>query len=881
MISNDYTVVGMLIWEYNESNNSVLRGLRMKNYHKKFIQNNKILDHISDPVFCVDNSRNVIYMNTAFEKCFDIKLLNHKAIKIDEYLSNKNQKTFEKTISEMKTTQVKRQKIVFEVNSTKKEFIGNFDLVDSSSSKDSYICIVLTDDKGKLKRTEETLRSVNKPLASIIEAANLGTWEWQPENGSLVINDRWAEIIGYTKDALEPMSFDTWINHTHPEDLKDAKAQLKLISNSILEFYNFEIRMIHKKGHLIWVKTKGKVIEWTEDQEAKLIVGTHEDISERKELQKDLEEKEKENRLLITEMAHGLAVHEIICDENDKPSDYRFLSMNKKFEEQTGLKQEDIIGKRVMEVLPATEQYWIDIYGSVALTGEAIHFENYSKETKRWFKVSAYSPKPKQFAVLVDDITDRKRIENELFLEKEFFRTTLLSVGDGVISTDALGNIVVMNKVALDLTGWHLKEVLGKKINEVFKIKDEITNELIDNSMDQFLGLNKFFQESNTNVLLSRFGDTFPIEETASLIKDKSGNVTGVVIVFKDISERRKKEKQIEYLSFHDALTGMYNQRFIDETIKRLDVQRNLPLSMMILDVNGLKLTNDAFGHAAGDELLIQISEILNHVCRDDEIIGRIGGDEFLIILPKVPREGTKNIKERILKEIESFKESKVVVSLAIGSATKTSLEMKIADVKVEADRRMYKDKLKNGKIMRNKTIDKIMSRINHEIKFEKEHTAEVSEYCGLIGSFLDFRVSEIEEIKMAGLLHDIGKISIPLEILTKGDLSDGDFDLIKRHPEISYQILKSVDRYVKIATTVLHHHERWDGSGYPEGLKGEEIPLKSRIIAVADAYQAMTSERIHRDKKSKAEAIRELKKCSGKQFDPGIVDIFINKILI
>ncbi|HKL41565.1 MAG TPA: HD domain-containing phosphohydrolase [Clostridia bacterium] len=763
--------------------------------------------------------------------------------------------------------------------------IGDFTVIMSQNEKLKHIGLleIFASQVGlyvEKNRTEKTLAIINRRLANIIEATHLGTWEWQIKGNSIFINNRLAEIIGYEKSEIEPLTFDKWVKFVHPTDFKNVKKQLSLVFNEKKEFYDLEIRMKHKDGHWVWIKTHGKVIEWSDTKKPELISGTHEDISKRKELEETLKESEKENRLLIEKMEQGLAVHQIICDENNQPMDYKFLSVNKKFEEQIGIEAKDLIGKRVMEILPKTEKYWIEKYGKVALTGKPMQYENYSREVNRWFKVSAYSPKPLQFAVLVDDITDRKKIENDLFLKKEQFKTTLLSLGEGVISTDAFGTIVMMNKVAANLTGWNPAKAIRKSINEVFIIKNEIDDKIITDLIRKVLVSNKIISLSDHTYLISKSENVLPIEVTASPIKDQNSYITGVVIVFNDISERREREKQIKYLSFHDALTGLYNRRYLVESMKRLDVKRNLPLSIILLDVNGLKLTNDAFGHEAGDQLLIKVSKILKTVCRADDIIGRIGGDEFIIILPKTSKTVVKSIKERILQESNYVEDSDVVISLAIGYATKTSLDTDINDIRIKADNRMYKNKLKYGSVMRNKTIKRIVQKINQEYIHEKEHTQEVANYSVIIAKALGFRDSEVEEIKNAGLLHDIGKISIPFDLLMKSSrLTSREYDIIKRHPETSYQILKSVDEYVRIAKGVLHHHERWDGTGYPEGLEKEEIPLISRILAIADAYQSMTSERSYRSSQSKSEAITELIKFAEKQFDPKLVNIFINEI--
>jgi HD-GYP domain-containing protein (c-di-GMP phosphodiesterase class II) len=157
-----------------------------------------------------------------------------------------------------------------------------------------------------------------------------------------------------------------------------------------------------------------------------------------------------------------------------------------------------------------------------------------------------------------------------------------------------------------------------------------------------------------------------------------------------------------------------------------------------------------------------------------------------------------------------------------------------------------------------------------------------VSEYCEAIGRALRFNERETYDLKTAGILHDIGKIMVPFDLLNKSEkLSEEEFGRIKRHPEISYQILKGVDEYAAFAEAVLHHHERFDGLGYPKGLKGDEIPIQSRIIAIADAYEAMTAQRAYRKPRSKEEAVNELRRCAGTHFDPEIVSVFVEKVLI
>lgn len=479
------------------------------------------------------------------------------------------------------------------------------------------------------------------------------------------------------------------------------------------------------------------------------------------------------------------------------------------------------------------------------------------------------------------DNTERKQMEQMIFNEKEQFRTTLLSVGDGVISTDDQGLIKVMNPIAEKLTGWSTQEAYGKPVEEVLVVINEATNEILESAARQVLKSGKLIETTNYTTLISKNKTMIPIEDNVAPILDRDGNVSGVVIVIRDVTGKKEKLEKIEYLSMHDYLTGLYNRWYMEAAMRRLDKEENLPLTIMVIDVNGLKLVNDAFGHKMGDKLLKVVSKVLKNVVRAEDILGRVGGDEFLILFPETDKIEAEKIKTRIIKALSYEKLDSIIISVAIGYSVKNNMDENLETIRISADNQMYKDKLVYGKTMRNETFEKVLRNINFKYDQEQIHTERVSQYCESIARAMNFSEKEIQDIKTAGTLHDIGKIVVPPELLNKtGELTDEECELIKRHSEAGYHILKSVDDYAVLAEDVLYHHENWDGSGYPQGLKGEEIPLNSRIIAVADAYEAMTAKRAYQKTKTKEEAIAELKKCAGKQFDPNIVEIFIEQVL-
>lgn len=350
-----------------------------------------------------------------------------------------------------------------------------------------------------------------------------------------------------------------------------------------------------------------------------------------------------------------------------------------------------------------------------------------------------------------------------------------------------------------------------------------------------------------------------------------------VLAIVRNITENKEHLERIEHLSFHDQLTGLYNRRFYEEELKRLDTVRNLPLSLVMLDVNGLKLTNDAFGHLAGDELLKSVSNVLMNQCRTDDIIARIGGDEFILLLPATTHAEASKIVERIQAEMKHLSVSNVPVSVSIGCQTKNNDIEPIMDVFVKAEDQMYRKKLTESQSMRNKTIQVILETLNAKNEREKIHSENVSIISRIIGEELELDDQLLKEIEIAGLMHDIGKIAISESVLNKeGPLTESEYVEVKKHPESGYQILKSVDAYSSLAEYALSHHEWYDGTGYPKGLKGIEIPLISRIISVADAYEAMISDRAYRRAMSHEDAIEELNRCAGTQFDPEIVEAIV-----
>jgi diguanylate cyclase (GGDEF)-like protein len=350
----------------------------------------------------------------------------------------------------------------------------------------------------------------------------------------------------------------------------------------------------------------------------------------------------------------------------------------------------------------------------------------------------------------------------------------------------------------------------------------------------------------------------------------------GEIVV--NVLERKKTDQEIRDLSLKDKLTGLYNRTYFEEEIKRLDTKRQLPLSFIMGDINGLKLVNDAFGPKEGDRLLKKIAEILKKCCRKEDIVSRWGGDEFSILLPKTSDKDAEEILNRIRIACFKTRRHKVPINISFGASTKKNTRQDMESVVREAEDWMYRRKLLERQSISSSIISSLEKTLQEKSQETEEHAFRMKELALKLGNTLGLKENKLNELSLLAALHDIGKVVISNEILMKkGELTEKEWEMMKRHPEVGYNICSSSPQLQPIAEGILSHHEWWDGSGYPRGLKGEEIPLTSRIISIVDAYDVMTHDRCYKKAVSKEEAVNELKRCSGTQFDPSLVEIFIN----
>lgn len=571
----------------------------------------------------------------------------------------------------------------------------------------------------------------------------------------------------------------------------------------------------------------------------------------------------------------------------DPDNHITYCRLNQSHEKATGLTTEEVAGKTPQELFgeemgAALEANYLQcITGKVPITYE--EKLTLVAGTKVW--LTMLSPVLKDGKVIqvigaARDITIRKKAEEQLFEEKEKLDITLESIGDGVITTDTDGKIVLMNTAAEVITGHKEINNSGKNIEEVLKLQSENSNSSLQVSINNIMAAGQTTQIFNDVTLLTRNGEKKRISGSGAPIRDVNRSIRGIVLTFRDETEKLKNKEQLLYLSFHDGLTGLYNRVYFDDELKRLDTQRQLPLSVIVGDVNGLKLSNDVFGHVEGDHLLTTIARIMKESCRYEDVIARWGGDEFAIILPGTCFEDAMLVCKRIKEKCEEQEPVPIKPSIALGAATKTEEGQNISKVLTDAEESMYRNKLTEGRKVRSDIISSLQKRLQEKNNETIEHCERMQDFAKVVRNHIFMSDTDFEALRLLVVLHDIGNIAIPKQILQKpGILNDEEWVEIKKHPEIGFRVAQLSPELAHIAEAILSHHERWDGTGYPEGLKEEKIPMLSRILSLMDAYDVMIHDKSYRKAISHKEAVEEIRRCSGTQFDPIVADLFIRAV--
>lgn len=465
-----------------------------------------------------------------------------------------------------------------------------------------------------------------------------------------------------------------------------------------------------------------------------------------------------------------------------------------------------------------------------------------------------------------------KRLNDKVQMAEEYFRHTFEHAPLGLCNADLDGCLITGNQAFCNIIDYNLAEIHKLSLIEITHLEDV---QLTEDTMSRLVE-----GRIKTSTIKKRYirkdGRDVWVNVTKSIMRDILGNPLFFICIIQNISEQKKTEDHIFHLSYHDPLTDLYNRRYFEEYMKNLD-SKQLPISILMADANNLKLINDTLGHAMGDQLLMTVAYAFKKVCRSSDVIARLGGDEFVVVLPKTGQKEALQISSRITAQLAETKIGFFNISVSIGCGTKAIPQDSIFDSYKRAEDQMYFNKFTVKHLSRQETVSSIKMSLFDKYPEEKNHSENVARLSVMLGRAVGLSENDLLDLQTAAQLHDIGKISISSDIFKKVQpLTPAEWREIYRHSEVSYRVLGLLIDSPSVAGYVLSHHERMDGAGYPRGLKGSEIPIHSRIIAIADSYDAMTDARPYRPALSKPAALLELQTNAGTQFDPELVELFV-----
>ena len=534
------------------------------------------------------------------------------------------------------------------------------------------------------------------------------------------------------------------------------------------------------------------------------------------------------------------------------------------------------------------------------------------------------------------DITQQKKTERALRESETRYKTLLKNIPQRIFYKDLNSVYLLCNESLAEDLGIKPEDIRGKTDYDFFDKKLAAKYRSDDKRIMRTGELDKIEEH------YIKDGKDFTVRTFKAPVRDENGGIIGIFGIFWDITESKKSEKKLgimykkltdsnkklRHLVVIDPQTGLYNYIYLQEILEaefnraKRSVQ---PLSFIMLDIDYFKSINDVYGHHFGDLVLKQFAKQLKKIVRQYDIVARFGGEEFAVISPDTDHPGALKLAQRLLDALNlyNFGNKKHTVKLKLSAVVCSYPEdniNKAADFFELADKILDKAKEYGGnrictcsdlvkktdqaakKIDDNsedktlkERIDKLTRQASQSLieaifafaktiemkdHYTGEHVERTVWYATQIAEALQLSSEEVERVKKAAILHDLGKVGISEKILhKKSKLNSKEFKEIKRHPQIAIDIIRPIHFLHDIIPLILHHHEWWNGKGYPSELKGEEIPVGARIVSIADAYQALTSNRPYRKSYSSREALRIIKNESGIKFDPMVVSVFL-KIL-
>ena len=672
----------------------------------------------------------------------------------------------------------------------------------------------------------------------------------------------------------------------HPKDLERIHGYHKQRRSGENPPESYTLTLVDFKGQEKEILVKTRLIPGTESSVAALI-----DLSETTLCEKNLRESEEKLRLLFEHAQEG--IYQSTPEGTILLANPAFVNMlgYSSFDEVKKLnisqdiyyntpERETIIQRLIKErSITNLELNWKKKDGTpitVRNSGRTITNENQEIIC---------------FENTVVNITDLKETQRELEVSRQYFKNIVNCLPDPTFAIDIESKVVAWNKAMEQLTSIPASEMLGKG-NYEYSIPffHETRPILVDYALDTSLPIGDqyaYFRRDDDTIIAESYspylrdGKGAHLWGSASIIRDTDNNAIGAINTIKDFTDYKETEAQLKYLSMHDVLTGLYNRMYFEEELVRISNARFMPVSVILCDVDGLKFINDSMGHHRGDEVLKAAANVISSAFRSSDAVTRVGGDEFAVILPECDHESAEKAANRIQIALNEYNvnNSTFPLSLSIGYATGT---MPPQNIVIEADNHLNRKKLYRSTSAKSHFTTTLMAMLAERDFITEGHAERLKNMAEIMADALKLSSRDKSDLILLATFHDIGKVGISDNILFKpGRLTQKEREEMKRHSEIGYRIAQSSPDLNHIAHYILHHHEWWNGHGYPFGLKEDKIPLPCRILSILDAYDAITSDRPYRKALKPDVAIHQIQEDTTIIFDPTLVKIFTELLTV
>jgi diguanylate cyclase (GGDEF)-like protein/PAS domain S-box-containing protein len=775
------------------------------------------------------------------------------------------------------------------------------DLFRLTSSRDA-LRVINTEMAATIAQQGEAAERLEERYELAIASAQGCFWEMSIETGRIDISPRICHMLGYHETYCDN-PFEMVVSLIDPVDRERITAAIREYLDGNSPRIDCSFPVLSKGGKIVWLNAHGLMAPESPGT-PKRICGSVIDITKQREAETRMEESAMRFKLMFENLPLPMYIY--------NPHTLGFIDVNKAAVEHYGYSRDEFLSMALGDIRSEEDRVTLEkllpeyekssatnagIWRHLRKDGSTVLMEIITTNAGDHLGRGAR-------LVMARDVTEQVEAQQAMEESERRFRGLFESANEGIFQSKIEGGYLRVNPALAQMYGYESPEEMLPSLTDISRCLyvDPKRRDEFKEIMDTHDSVTNFDSE-----IYRKDGSTIWISENARCVRNSDGSIAYYEGFVENITERKALESQREAMlaealerADHDPLTGLLNHRAFH---KRLEQEcdraqrRGTTLAVAVLDLDNFKFFNDAYGHAAGDAVLNEVAGVLRSSCRGYDVLARFGGDEFAILMPDVLPEAAVSFPARVREMMEAvgFQPEGYDVKIPLGITTGLALfpldvssrqeivelaDQRLRRAKYGTEQESFGERLRSNYMLSRdgfKILDALVTAVDNKDRYTLKHSEDVVLYSVQIARSLAWSDTAIEDLQLTALLHDVGKIGVPDNILRKpGKLTDEEYEAIKQHAPMGAMIVSSVPGFSRTLEGIRHHHERWDGKGYPDNLSREDIPIVARVLAVADSFSAMTTHRPYRSGMPHQKALNILKEGAGTQWDPICVAAFL-----